>query len=98
MGVLDVKQFENQCIPLLLSCGTNVFVCVCAADGAAGGGCRSPRQQPAQLFPPGAAEPERPAATFHLGHHRLPVALHPGQALETDRLPLRTHRAHSRTA
>ncbi|KAG7224727.1 hypothetical protein INR49_004618 [Caranx melampygus] len=60
------------------------------SDRAAGGVSSSSDQQSAELFSPGAAEPECPTANFHLCHHRLSVALHPRQTLETDCLSLRT--------
>lgn len=58
------------------------------ADGAAGRLHPSPNEQPAQLFSPGAAEPECRAATLQHSHHRLSVALHARQTLATNRVPL----------
>lgn len=58
------------------------------ADGAAGRVHSSSNQQPAELFPPGAAEPERGAASVLRRHQRVSVAVHGRQTLETDRLPL----------
>lgn len=63
-------------------------VCLFLADGATGWVHSSSNEQPAQLFSPGAAEPQRRTATFHHSHHWLSVALHTRQTLEADCLPL----------
>lgn len=67
---------------------TLLLVPLSLADRAAGRLHPSPNEQPAKLLAPGAAEPQRRAATFQHSHHRLSVALHARQTLETDRVPL----------
>lgn len=64
----------------------------CTADRAAGGSCSSSNQQPAELLPPGAAQPERGAAAVLHRHCRLLVAVHRWQTLEANRLPLKVRR------
>lgn len=59
-----------------------------AADGAAGGLDSPADQQPAELFPAGAAEPQRGAAAVRHRHRGQPVALHARQTLETDSVSL----------